>query len=185
MSPAISVMRGQGGSFEPVEALALLVARLRDCAGLAERQPLQRELDRIADELVAVRNAIMSVAEPDNIPEPPASGHHRWARAKNPQPGMRICSKCRKKLPVDLFSLSDKRTGKLRADCKLCYNAGQRARYVRAGYKIVTVEVIDGDPCVGHLCPVCERPFEPGQRIQGDHLRHEDCRPPQHSAARL
>jgi hypothetical protein len=71
---------------------------MRDCAGLAERQPLQRELDRIADELVAVRNAIMVAAESDNSPVPPASGPHRRAHAKNPEPGMRICSKCRKKL---------------------------------------------------------------------------------------
>jgi hypothetical protein len=167
----------EGVLFEPVEALALLVARLRDCAGLAERLPLQRELDRIAGELVAVRNAIMVVAERDTGPERPVSAHHRRARAKNPEPGMRVCSMCRKKLPVDLFSMSDKRTGKLRADCKLCYNAGQRFGYVRAGFKIVTVEVMDGDPCVGHLCPVCHRPFEAGQRIQGDHLRHEGCRP--------
>jgi hypothetical protein len=81
--------------------------------------------------------------------------------------------------------MSDKRTGKLRADCKLCYNAGQRTRYVRAGCKIVTVEVMDSDPCVGHLCPVCERPFEPGQRIAADQVRHEGCRPQQKSAARL
>ena len=94
---------------------------------------------------------------------------------------MRICSKCRKKLPIDLFSITDKRTGKRRADCKLCFNAGQRTRYVRAGFKIVTVEVMEGDPCVGRLCPVCEEPFEPGQRIQGDHLRHEGCRPHQQS----
>ena len=179
MSAAPSSLRGYGVPLKPIEALALLVARLRDCAGLAERLPLQRELVRIADQLVAVRKAIMVMAEPEDGPNPPISAHDRRVRAKNPEPGIRICSKCRTKLPIDLFSITDKRTGKRRADCKLCYNAGQRTRYVRAGFKIVTVEVMDGDPCVGHLCPVCDRPFEPGQRIQGDHLRHEGCRPKQ------
>jgi hypothetical protein len=177
MSTASSSLRGSGIPLKPVEALALLVARLRDCAGMAERFPLQRELERIADELIAVRKAIMVIAETEDDPRPPVSAHDRRAHAKNPEPGMRICSKCRTKLPISLFTISDKRTGKLRADCKLCYNAGQRTRYVRAGYKIVTIEVMDGDPCVGHPCPVCNRPFEPGQRIQGDHLRHEGCRP--------
>jgi hypothetical protein len=179
MSAAPPTLRGYGVPLKPIEALALLVARLRDCAGLAERLPLQRELERIADQLIAVRKAIMVMAQADDDPRPPLDAHDRRVRAKNPEPGIRICSRCRKKLPIDLFTITDKRTGKLRADCKLCYNAGQRTRYVRAGFKIVTVEVIDGDPCVGHLCPVCERPFEPGQRIQGDHLRHAGCRPEQ------
>jgi hypothetical protein len=177
MSATPSSLRGTGVSLKPVEALALLVARVRDCAGMAERFPLQRELERIADQLIAVRKAIMLMAKPMDDPRPPVSAHDRRVRAKNPEPGMRVCSKCHTKLPVDLFSMSDKRTGKRRADCKACFNAGQRTRYVRAGFKIVTIEVMDGDPCVGHLCPVCDRPFEPGQRIEGDHLRHAGCRP--------
>lgn len=48
-------------------------------------------------------------------------------------------------------------------------------RYARAGYKIVTIEVLDDDPCVGHPCHECGHPFQPGEHIQGDHLRHEKC----------
>lgn len=184
MSAAPSALRGYGVPLKPVEALALLVARLRDCAQAAERLPLQRELDRIADQLIVVRKAIMIMAEPAVDPRPPpVSRHYRRAEAKNPEPGMRVCSKCRTKLPTDMFAISDKRTGKRRADCKLCFNAGQRTRYVRAGCKIVTVEVMDVDPCVGHLCPLCGKAFEVGQRIQGDHVRHEHCREADNQAA--
>ena len=63
MSAAPSSLRGYGVPLKPVEALALLVARVRDCAGLAERLPLQRELERIADQLIAVRKAIMAIAD--------------------------------------------------------------------------------------------------------------------------
>ena len=112
MSAAPSPLRGYGAPLKPVEALAVLVARVRDCAGLAERLPLQRELERIADQLIAVRKAIMVMAEPEADPNPPVSAHDRRVRAKNPEPGMRICSRCRTKLPIDLFSITDKRTGK-------------------------------------------------------------------------
>jgi hypothetical protein len=96
-------------------------------------------------------------------------------KAKNPEPGKRKCSKCKELLPLDYFTITDAATGKRRADCKGCYNEGQRSRYVRAGFKVVTVELTEGDACVGRLCPVCDEPFEVGQHVQGDHLRHEGC----------
>lgn len=163
---------------KPVEAMAMLVARLRTCAAEAERAPLARELSRIADELLAIRTGLMGALD-----DTPGYSHktpdflRRAHREKNPEPGMRRCSVCRTVLPLDMFTVTDAKTGKLRADCKACYNERQRTRYVRAGYKIVTVEVLDGDPCVGHLCPVCEKPFEPGQQIQGENVRHADCHP--------
>ena len=170
-------VRGMGCPLKPLEALVLIVARLRDAAREAERLPLQRELTRIADELLAIREGIM---ESDTEPvvssqRTPAYDRNARTRAKNPRSGFRQCSKCRSLLPVEMFTITDARSGKRRADCKACYNEGQRTRYVRAGYKIVTVEVPDGDPCVGHPCSICGEPFEVGQHIQGNNLQHEGC----------
>lgn len=37
---------------------------------------------------------------------------------------MKICTKCKKELPLEAFGIKDKKTGRLRADCKKCkYNS--------------------------------------------------------------
>ena len=33
----------------------------------------------------------------------------------------------------------------------------------------------EGDACIGHDCPVCGFPFEIGERVSGDDVRHEKC----------
>lgn len=171
--------RGYASPLKPVEAMAMLVARLRDCAREAERAPLAREISRIADELLAIRKAVMDtgIANLDTGIANQDYSRNARAREKNPEPGMRRCSICKTLLPLDMFAVTDAKKGKRRAECKPCYNERQRTRYVRAGYKIVTIEVLDGDPCVGHHCPVCDKPFEVGQHVQGDNVRHADCNP--------
>lgn len=168
---------GAALALKPVEALAELVARLRDAARQAQSAALKRDLERIADELLTIRKAVMG--EPDEMPgynhKTPDYLRQRKCREKNPAPGLRQCSKCGETRPVSMFTVTDARTGKRRADCRDCYNAGQRTRYVSAGFRVVAVELMDGDPCVGHLCPSCGHPFEVGQRVQGENVRHEGC----------
>ena len=177
----VSDARGMGALLKKVAAMGFLVARIRDCARAAEQFHLERELTRIADELLAVRKAVMEwtpdIPEPEPEPEPePDYRRDTRTRAKNPSPGRRICSKCRVELPVGEFAYLKPENGfKRRADCKTCFNAGQRERYVRAGYKIVTIEVLENDICVGRPCPICGEPFEVGQLIQGDNVHHERC----------
>jgi hypothetical protein len=164
----------------PADKLAELAARCRAVAKVAVRFDEEQELRRIAEELMFLRRALLGPGKRTHDTEvawlPQRS--NVTTRAKNPVPGLRRCSNCREVKPVSAFAFSDRKKGKLRADCRACYNGGQRDRYVRAGYKIVTIEVLDTDPCVGHPCPVCAQPFEAGQRIQADHLRHEHCGDP-------
>jgi hypothetical protein len=125
-----------GCPINPVETIGFLVARLRDAAREAERVPLARELTRIADELLAVRKSLM--AEPASaLAAVPDYDRNARTRVKNPAPGTCPgtwrCSVCRSVLPVSMFSVTDPKTGKLRAECKPCFNDRQRTRYVRAG----------------------------------------------------
>lgn len=73
----------------------------------------------------------------------------------------------------DLFLVTS--TGKRKSWCDACRKQYQRDRYVRLGYKIVSVQVLEGDPCVGHKCPKCDKPFEVGQIVQGHDVTHERC----------
>lgn len=170
----------------PVEKLTALRDRVLTASDVAERAPLSRELKRIAEALDDLRDEVIAlIVEGSKLrtvdltsnPVDLTSNRNRRVRAKNPAPGMRKCSKCRSVLPVEMFTVTDAKTGKRRADCKICYNDRQRTRYVRAGFKIVTIEVLDGDACVGHPCPSCGKPFEVGQLVQGDDVRHHDCAP--------
>lgn len=156
-----------------------LMARLRSCAAIVGSPTVAYELERIALGLGDLRDDLIALIV-DGGPEPagpsPDYGRNARAREKNPEPGKRRCSKCHLVKPLKEFTVTDSRTGKRRADCRTCYNESQRTRYVRAGYKIVTVEVMEGDFCVGHPCPVCEQPFEVGQLVQGENVMHAACR---------
>ena len=73
------------------------------------------------------------------------------------------------------FKVKNPATGQLTSWCTACTRRYQQDRYVRVGYKRVVVEVAEGDACVGHDCPVCGLPFEIGERVSGDNVRHEAC----------
>jgi hypothetical protein len=78
-------------------------------------------------------------------------------------------------LSVKDFKVKNPRTGQLTSWCTACTRKYQQDRYVRVGFKRVTVEVKEGDACVGHDCPVCGMPFEIGERVQGENVKHEGC----------
>ncbi len=67
------------------------------------------------------------------------------------------------------------RTGQRTSWCTDCTREYQQDRYVRVGYLRVTAEIMEGDPCLGHDCPLCHKPFEVGQRVQGVEVAHEAC----------
>lgn len=48
-------------------------------------------------------------------------------------------------------------------------------RQVRIEADRVTLELIEGDPCIGESCPGCHKPLRAGQRIAATHLIHESC----------
>lgn len=73
------------------------------------------------------------------------------------------------------FKVKNPRTGQLTSWCTACTRKYQQDRYVRVGYKRVTVQVQEGDSIVGHDCRLCGFPFEIGERVQGENVAHESC----------
>lgn len=168
---------------EPAEELAELVGELTLAAvevRSAGQASLARRLYAMADRVIRVRAVLAAADDPEATAKRAVAARaqtsiHSRTRTKHPTPETRICSRCRVELPVTEFGWNDREAGKLRAECETCFNGTQRSRYVRAGFKVVTVEVVDGDPCVGHACPVCGDLFEVGQTVQGVDVRHEGC----------
>lgn len=48
-------------------------------------------------------------------------------------------------------------------------------REVRVLADSISLQLIEGDRCVGHDCPACGLPFEVGGRVVGGSLHHEGC----------
>lgn len=94
----------------------------------------------------------------------------------------RECAACGEVMPIDKFpprSETDKRPGKL---CELCTEFRARDHWVRLqkGHEMKTLlayfTTVAGDPCIGVLCPNCEKPIEEGQWVSVESaVRHVDC----------
>lgn len=112
-----------------------------------------------------------------------------WEK-KNPLPGLRVCPypgatthKPGEAIPVDLFGIdrgnnrSGTRFQKYKSKCKVCQELYRRSRmvWVKTGQRAIIVEIVEGDDFVGHACGACQEPFEVGQKVRGDDLRHEGC----------
>lgn len=76
------------------------------------------------------------------------------------------------------FDLKDKATGKRKAWCRKCTLRYQRERYAKVGTKVIAVELLEGDGCLGQKCLVCAKPFHVGDVVAGTDLRHDKCRAP-------
>lgn len=50
-------------------------------------------------------------------------------------------------------------------------------RQVRVEADRITVNLIEGDACIGRSCPVCRKRFKPGQRVVGVEIAHAECAP--------
>lgn len=135
-----------------------IIGRLR----VVERAaPGQRQvLNEILDELVRLYRDIGGV---DLGAVRPTSSHSPGPRHMGPK---RRCPTHNGGRGANV-SVSRFRPG--REICREC------ERYVAFTTRSVTVEVIEGDRCIGHDCPICGLPFEIGDRIKGDNLHHEGC----------
>lgn len=142
----------------------------------AELERLRRDLDTMSD---------VDLAEPP-VPPRVKGGHSRTGGTqmingvrRMPPAGMRWCANhddgVGAMLPVASFKIKNKTTGQYASWCIDCARGYQQDRYVRLGYKRVTVEIVDGDACIGHLCRLCNRPFSVGQSVQGSDIVHEAC----------
>jgi len=80
-----------------------------------------------------------------------------------------------KMLEESEFGVKNPATGALTSWCKACTRRYQQERYVRVGYKRVTIQVVEGDSCVGHDCPLCGFPMEIGEKVTGSDVAHEKC----------
>jgi hypothetical protein len=172
--------------------LDAVISRVRDLAHLRSTGPMMRQhLGEVANELSALRRDLSVLDERplSVVPEPagwdarrakPGDGRTRRTRsiAPNDHAGQRFCPMHHDGtgawLPIEQFDLKDDK-GHRKARCHGCILEYQRQRYVRVGYKVVTIEIVEGDACVGHKCPECGKPFSIGERVQGDNVRHERC----------
>lgn len=168
-------------ALDPVPALADLVAEIRLAAAEASTPSLRRRLDELAARALAIRQVVMDGADyKAAAAEALARGSvHFNSRAKNAG-GLRSCSACGHRKAASAFNWKDRPSGQLRAECKDCYNARQKARYVRATRVASVIELLDGDECLGHSCPVCSKPFEVGQRVRSATPIHDHCQPSSH-----
>ena len=166
----------------PLQArLSAMIGRLRT----VERQvPGHRgALNEIIDELLRLYRDIGGVEYV--APERPAASIHNLVvgnarrHAAKEHNGQRRCAAHNDHagawLPVSKFDVKNHKTGALRSWCRDCTKVYQRERYVSVTAKTMTVELIEGDRCVGHDCPICGLPFEIGERVRGENLVHEGC----------
>ena len=112
---------------------------------------------------------------PYTPPKNLTGGNRRKFDRTHPTPDTRVCTRCGETKSTGEFHLKNKATGNVQAICKECQKAANRDRYLKVGSVAVSVELLDGDGCLGETCPGCGKPFEVGQRVKGDHLRHEVC----------
>jgi ribosomal protein L34E len=106
--------------------------------------------------------------------------------AKNPERGMRLCSRCGPSAgpkPIDQFRVKNKKTGNRMAWCIDCGKDLAAERYVAASeagiVNFARAHLQPGSPFIGELCPACDRRLEAGDQVEGADvvLRHVRCPP--------
>lgn len=110
-------------------------------------------------------------------------GNDKKKAAKEPRPGRRICSKCKKEKPVGEFQVKNKATGQRRARCIPCTAEDQRTRYLDVEkQKLMNAArlafvVRPGDRVVGLVCVDCGCPIRVGEKVHGQATLHHDACP--------
>jgi hypothetical protein len=138
-----------------VARVDVLIGRLRRIA---------REAPRFKDEINEIVAELVHLALELEPPTTPASKHAPGPRAMGPR---RRCLAHNEGVGADV-SASRFRPG--RDVCREC-----ERRNIKVYADTVALDVVDGDVCIGHECPVCAQPFRPGERVVGVELRHEAC----------
>lgn len=125
--------------------------------------------------------------ERGRVPTPAVSADRARGRrmaAKNPEPGMRRCSRCKKLKPAttEHFYVKVPRTGQLTSMCHPCRREYQQERYLSVekldalNRARLVFEVVEGDAVVGLVCASCGEPIVAGEKVHGEaELRHEGC----------
>jgi hypothetical protein len=93
----------------------------------------------------------------------------KWER-KNPEPGKRVCSRCKELKPVSDFAVKDKGKGTLRSMCNPCVKDYQHDRYLSSAKleklgPVLRFILEDGDEHAGMICPDCRQPCRVGDEV--------------------
>lgn len=104
------------------------------------------------------------------------------SRQPGPDAEAAVCTKCKKKQPIDQFPFRPDRPNRRWTQCADCRAAAQRGRYLSVQKKADLAEVgieftiADGDAVVGMRCTECDHPLRTGQTVVGEtDLRHSHC----------
>jgi hypothetical protein len=89
---------------------------------------------------------------------------------KNPEPGKRICSRCKELKPVEDFGIKDKRYGSRKLMCKPCMSEYQHDRYLSSAKleklgPVLRFILDEGDEHAGYICPNCRQPCRIGDEV--------------------
>lgn len=171
------------------------IVRTRDIANRRSTGPSTRqELLEVVDELMRLRRDLSALGTDQPMaalisarPRSPQGGgggvrsglqRIRGGLARPPD-GQRWCANHSEGegafLPIDQFVVKNAGTGQRASWCDDCRKAYQRERYISVKAKTMTVQLIEGDLCVGRDCPGCGFPFEIGEKVRGENLVHESC----------
>ena len=109
---------------------------------------------------------------------PQKNENQRRVRDKNPAPGQRVCSSCRKTLPLSSFGRRDR--GAPTSRCKNCLADYSRNRYVSAralrALNRLRLELVADDEFAGLRCLDCGVRIEAGDEVVCEAgLRHLTC----------
>lgn len=102
--------------------------------------------------------------------------------AKNPEPGQRICSRCKETKPVEEFDIKNRKTGQLKSFCRPCVKEYQADRYLSAAkaeaLNTARLEftVAEGDGVIGLSCLDCGAAVAAGDVVWAKAgLHHRVC----------
>lgn len=141
------------------------------------RLPPERMSRLVADVLAAVGTSV-----PDWRPDPDYADR-KGVREKNPAPGRRVCSHCKRSLSLTRFGTNVVK-GKRRPKtaCRECLNNAQRNRYITArkmegALNKARLEFVADDDVIGLRCLDCHAEIVAGDEVVAETgLRHLACR---------
>ena len=129
----------------------------------AKHPGVRQQTGEVIGELLRLHRDVAGLPEPEPVPEGSHAPGPRPKGAKRPCPAHNAGSGGK-------VSASRFRPGK--SVCREC-----ERRQVRIEADRITLNLIDGDACIGHACPVCRRRFKAGQRVVGVEIAHAECAP--------
>lgn len=172
---------------EVVDRLTWIANGLRAVRQTTAAPKTRNALARLIEETDGCRKALLRQSGEKRGPSSPQmarpqtpEGQPSWRRKNDPVSSTRHCPRHNDGdgawLPISEFGTKSTSSTQLRFCCRGCYKTYQRERYVAANKRAIIVSIIDGDEIVGAVCNGCGKPFEIGQIISADRIRHQDCK---------